>query len=212
MDADLPRGRRVPPAALDIAAMQDVGWTPQDNSPPPPPAAPQPPVAPPAPIPAGRVLSVVGTGEGAITRFTLNDAATFTQLAVFTPYTGYGVGNDFTGGVRGTTADITGDGVEDVIVGPGPGVPTEIKVYSGANFPVSPETSLFASGYAFEPSFIGGVFVAAGDVNADGFPDVVVTPDEGGGPRVRIVSGKDRTIIADFLGIDDANFRGGRRH
>jgi hypothetical protein len=98
----------------------------------------------------------------------------------------------------------------DIITGSGPGVPTEIKVFSGANFPVSPATSLFTSGWAFEPSFTGGVFLSAGDVNRDGFPDVVVTPDEGG-PRVQIVSGSDRTLLANFFAIDDPNFRGGAR-
>jgi hypothetical protein len=48
-------------------------------------------------------------------------------------------------------------------------------------------------------------------VNQDGFPDVVVSPDEGGGPRVRIVSGRDRSVLADFFGIDDPDFRGGAR-
>lgn len=211
MDANLEDGERILPTALDLAAMEDIGWTPQDNTPPPLPAAPPPPMAPAAPIPAGTALQVVGTGEGSVARFNVNEAATFTQLTSLTPYAGYGTGNDFKGGVRAATADINQDGVEDVIVGPGPGIPTEIKVYSGANLPVSPDTSLLASGYAFETSFTGGVFVAAGDVNADGYPDVVVTPDEGGGPRVRIVSGKDRTILADFLGIDDPNFRGGAR-
>lgn len=211
MDAGLEDGERIKPTALDLAAMTDIGWVLQDNSPPSPPAAPPPPIAPPAPIPAGTVLHVVGTGTGGTARFTLNDAATFTQLASYAPYTGYGTGNNFTGGVRAVTADVNRDGVEDIIVGPGPGVPTEIKVYSGVNFPVSPDTSLFASGYAFETSFLGGVFLAAGDVNRDGFVDLVVTPDEGGGPRVRIVSGKDRTIITDFFGIDDPNFRGGAR-
>jgi hypothetical protein len=213
MDEDLEDGERILPTALDLAAMEDIGWTPVGTSPPPPlpPAAPRPPVAPPAPIPAGRTLHAVGTGEGATAQFTLNDAATFTQLALFEPYPGYGQQSEFTGGVRAVTADVDQDGVEDVIVGPGPGIPTEIKVFSGEDFPVSPGTSLLASGYAFELSFTGGVFLSAGDVNADGFPDVVVTPDEGGGPRVRIVSGRDRAVIADFLGIDDPDFRGGAR-
>ncbi len=211
MDADLEDGERIAPTALDLAAMTDIGWTLQDTSPPSPPAAPPPPMAPPAPIPAGTVLSVVGSGAGGPTRFTVNDAATFTQLAVFSPYQSYGTGTGFTGGVRAVTADVNRDGVDDIIVGPGPGMAAEIKVYSGINFPVSPDTSVIASGLAFESSFTGGVFLAAGDVNADGFPDLVVTPDEGGGPRVRIVSGKDRSVIADFLGIDDSNFRGGAR-
>lgn len=212
MDANLEDGERILPTALDLAAMQDIGWTPQGASPPPaPPAAPPPPIAPAAPIPAGTHLHVVGSGEGVVARFNLNDAETFTQLATYTPYTPFGGGSDFTGGVRAVTADLNQDGVEDVIVGPGPGIPTEVKVFSGANFPVSPDTSLFASGYAFEPAFTGGVFLSVGDINKDGVPDVVVTPDEGGGPRVRIVSGKDRSVIADFLGIDDPNFRGGAR-
>ena len=211
MDRDLEDGERIAPTALDLAAMQDIGWALQDSTPPPPPAAPPPPKVPPAPVPAGTVLSVVGAGEGGTSGFTLNDAATFTQLAAYTPYVSYGTGGGFDGGVRAVTADLNRDGVEDIIVGPGPGIPTEIRVYSGATFPVSPDTSLFASGYAFETSFTGGVFLSVGDINADGFPDVAVSPDQGGGPRVRIVSGKDRTVIADFFGIDDPAFRGGAR-
>ncbi len=63
----------------------------------------------------------------------------------------------------------------------------------------------------FEPAFDRGVFVATGDVNGDGQLDVVVSPDEGGGPRVQIRDGKTNAVIADFFGIDDSNFRGGAR-
>jgi hypothetical protein len=156
-------------------------------------------------------LHIVGSGEGMSARFNVNDAATFTQLATYTPYADFGGGAGFTGGVRGATADLNQDGVEDIIIGTGPGIPGEVRVYSGANFPVSPDSSLFASGYAFGTAFTSGVFISVGDLNVDGVPDVVVTPDQGGGPRVRIVSGKDRTILADFFGIDDINFRGGAR-
>jgi hypothetical protein len=211
MDADLEDGERITPTALDLAGMEDIGWTLQTTSPPPPPAAPPPPTIPPAPIQPGTVLSVVGSGAGMPARFNVNDAETFTQLATFTPFAGLGGGPGFTGGVRAVTADIDQDGVEDIIVAPGPGIAPEVKVYSGANFPVTPDTSLFASGYAFDPSFTGGVFLSVGDLNKDGFPDVAVSPDAGGGPRVRVVSGKDRTILADFFGIDDPNFRGGAR-
>lgn len=100
--------------------------------------------------------------------------------------------------MRGTTADINQEGIEDIIVGPGPGAPAEIKVFSGANFPVSPDTSLIASGYAFETSFVGGVFVSAGDIDHDGWPDVIVTPDEGGGPRVKIAA-SSRTSSASTI-------------
>src|SRR5204863_4922946 len=55
------------------------------------------------------------------------------------------------------------------------------------------------------------VYVAAGDVTGDGVADLVITPDEGGGPRVRVFSGNGFGLLADFFGIDDPNFRGGAR-
>ena len=39
----------------------------------------------------------------------------------------------------------------------------------------------------------------------------MITPDEGGGPRVRIFSGAGFGQMADFFGIDDPDFRGGAR-
>jgi hypothetical protein len=63
----------------------------------------------------------------------------------------------------------------------------------------------------FDPSFTGGARVATGDVNGDGAGDIAVSPDQGGGPRVRIFSGRDGGQLADYFGIDDPNFRGGAR-
>src|SRR5262249_27174956 len=63
----------------------------------------------------------------------------------------------------------------------------------------------------FEASFTGGVFVSAGDLTGDGVADLVISPDQGGGPRCRVFNGKTFTQINDFFGIDDPNFRGGAR-
>src|SRR5262249_60253876 len=49
--------------------------------------------------------------------------------------------------------------------------------------------ALFASLFAFAPSFGGGVFVAAGDVNGDGLADVVVGAGPGTRPRVKVIDG-----------------------
>ena len=43
--------------------------------------------------------------------------------------------------------------------------------------------------FAFAPGFKGGVRVASGDVNGDGFNDVVVGTGDGGGARVRVFDG-----------------------
>jgi ELWxxDGT repeat protein len=109
------------------------------------------------------------------------------------------------GTVRVASGDFNGDGVLDYVFGTGPGGPSQVKVFDGKTM-----TMLFLLN-PFEASFTGGVNVAAGDVNGDGKAEIVVSPDEGGGPRVRVFNGGDLTPIADFFGIDDPNFRGGAR-
>jgi hypothetical protein len=114
-------------------------------------------------------------------------------------------GPTYTAGVRVAAADFTGDGIADLVTGTGPGSATHVRIFDGAT-----QQELFATD-PFEPSFKGGVFVAAGDVTGDGIADLAVSPDEGGGPRVRIFNGKGFTQVADFFGIEDVNFRGGAR-
>ena len=110
----------------------------------------------------------------------------------------------FDGGVRTTTADFNGDGTADLAVGTGPGATAEVKVIDGKT-----GTVLFDV-FPFE-SFVGGVFVSAGDVTGDGIADLVITPDLSGGPRVEVFSGGTFVRVANFFGIDDPNFRGGAR-
>ena len=113
---------------------------------------------------------------------------------------------NFTGGVRTATADFNGDGVADLIVGTGPGIATRVMVLDGKS-----QAELFSVA-PFEASFTGGVYVSAGDVTGDGIPDLAITPDEGGGPRVDIYSGAGSfPNLSGFFGIDDTNFRGGAR-
>lgn len=111
----------------------------------------------------------------------------------------------FTGGVRTAMADFNNDGIADIVVGSGPGIATFVRVLDGVTlqeiFQITP----------FETTFTGGVFVSAGDLNGDGIADLVISPDQGGGPRVRVFNGTNFQVMADFLGIADPNFRGGAR-
>jgi hypothetical protein len=115
------------------------------------------------------------------------------------PFPGFG------GGVRVATADVNGDGTPDTIAGTGTGGVTRVVVLDGTD-----GHELFAT-QPFESAFAGGVYVSAGDLTGDGTPDLVVTPDEGGGPRVLVYRGGDFQLIGNFFGIDDPAFRGGAR-
>ena len=163
-----------------------------------PPADPPPPAGtalrPAAPRPT-RTFSA-GLATGGVVRSFNPDGSTRSSV---TPFAGY------TGALRVAEADFTGDGVADLIVGTGPGTPSRLEVLDGVTRAV-----LFAAD-PFEAAFTGGIFVAAGDVTGDGVPDLVVTPDEGGGPRVDVYSGAGFVKFATFFGIDDPAFRGGAR-
>ena len=111
---------------------------------------------------------------------------------------------DFTGGVQTAVADVNNDGISDVIVGAGAGGGPRVIVYDGAtNF----TTQLFDF-FAFSTEFSGGVDVAGGDFNADGFADIVVGAGPGGGPQVSIFDGRTGNVLTQFFAYDQS-FRGG---
>jgi len=108
-------------------------------------------------------------------------------------------------GTRTALADVNGDGIPDLIVSAGTGGIARVRVYDGDT------QKLLTTIDAFEPGFTGGVNVAAADLNSDGLAEIIVSADNGGGPRVRIFNGADFKQIADFFGIEDPTFRGGAR-
>ncbi|HVK15152.1 MAG TPA: PQQ-dependent sugar dehydrogenase [Gemmataceae bacterium] len=145
------------------------------------------------------VIVAAGSGAGSDAVVTVFDAVTGeerTRLPAFEP--------GFTGGVRVTTADVTGDQVADIIAGAGPGGGPHVKVFDGVTGAVVRDF------FAFEPTFTGGVYVAAADFDGDGFADVAVSADVGGGPRVRVLSGSTGETIADFFALE-TTFTGGTR-
>jgi hypothetical protein len=59
---------------------------------------------------------------------------------------------------------------------------------------------LLASFLAYSPSFFGGVYVAAGDLNHDGKAEILTGPGLGGGPDLRVfdVIGSNGVLVNEF--------------
>ncbi|MBN9517290.1 VCBS repeat-containing protein, partial [bacterium] len=71
-----------------------------------------------------------------------------------------------------------------------------------------------ANFFVFEDTLRNGVYITAGDVDGDGFADVIAGGGPGGGPRVYAISGKAlletgaQVPVADFFAGDTASRAG----
>jgi len=130
------------------------------------------------------VSKAPGAGSNDVVQiFDGSNAKVIAQFSVF--------GNtSFTGGVSLALSDVNGDGKADLLVAPqGPGGGPSVRVFNAANF------SILRDFFAFEgaTSFTGGVNLAAGDMDSDGYSDIVVAAGAGGNSRVQVFSGRDVT-------------------
>jgi hypothetical protein len=145
-----------------------------------------------APVPA----FAVALGAGGLPLVNVY-AANGLLMSSFLAYTA-----SFRGGVRVATADVTGDGVPDIITAPGPGGPPEVKVFDGATFAVVRDFM------AYDPRFNGGVFVAASLIGPDQQADIITGAGAGGGPHVKVFDGATGATLSSFMAYDP-RFTGG---
>ncbi len=162
-------------------------------------------------IPNGIVVSGGGPGSSPMVQVYFPDGSLRAQFLAYDAA--------FTGGVNVAVADVNADGVTDVITAAGAGGGPHVKVFDGNSVRSQPhpENSLAVvvplptelySFFAYGAAFRGGVSVASGDVDADGYADIVTGAGAGGGPHVKVFSGKSGAEVRSFFAFDAA-FRGG---
>lgn len=144
------------------------------------------------------LIAAAGPGGGPAIKVFDGQTGSATSFFAFAP--------SFTGGIYVAAADLTGDGVAEIVAGAGAGGGPAVNVFDG-------RTGLpLAAGFAFDESFLGGVRVAAADLDGDRRAEVVAAPGAGGGPNVRTLtlnSGAGRLDLSTSFFAYGPSFTGG---
>src|SRR5204863_1628844 len=101
----------------------------------------------------------------------------------------FALDDTFRGGLRIATGDVNKDGLADLLVTAGVGGGPRVAGYDG-RFLATTQARLFGDFFGFAPELRDGFWVSAGDVDGDGFADVVLGAGGGGSPRVVVYSGQ----------------------
>lgn len=149
------------------------------------------------PNPRYLAITKAAGGSSQIVVYRANDGK---RRSSFTVYGGtYRAGLSLAGG------DLDRNGTPDVIVGSGAGTAPQVSLYSVAG-------KLITRFYPFTKSLRTGVTVAAGDVNGDGYDDLIVTPASNYPGLVRVFTydpvSKRFTRLVD-VSVQSSKFRGG---
>ncbi len=132
----------------------------------------------------------------------LYNAVTKTLVGTVQP-----LGATYTGGYRVATGDVTGDGVVDLVYSTASS--SLVGVINGQSIANGQKFTQVTRFSAYSPNYTKPVNVAVGDINGDGFGDIIVAPGASGtSPLVRAFSGNGYGLLFSKLAYS-ASFSGG---
>mgnify|MGYP003327651833 CR=1 FL=1 len=161
----------------------------------------------------GHLEIITGAGAGGgphVKAFALDAAGSSLNPREVASFYAYDA--SFRGGVNVAVGDVNGDGRGDIITGAGPGGGPHVRAFgfAASSGGLGTRTEL-ASFYAYDPSFRGGVSVAATNTDGKGADEIITGAGAGGGPHVKaysLASSGSLSTVASFMAYD-ASFRGG---
>jgi hypothetical protein len=78
----------------------------------------------------------------------------------------------FRGGVSVAAADVTGDGIDEIVTGAGPGGGPHVRIFDKRGQPIG-------GFFAYDEAFRGGIDVAVGELDGERGAEIVVVPGKG---------------------------------
>ena len=119
------------------------------------------------------------------------------KLYSFFPYD-----QNYDKGINFAVGDLNHDGKLEIVTGTLRGGGPHVRIFNWQGRLIHPGF------FAYGKNFRGGVSVAVGDTDGNGWPEIITGAGFGGGPHVRVFSGGGKLMHPGFFAYDPA-FRGG---
>lgn len=110
----------------------------------------------------------------------------FTRMKSFFPF-----GTTYSGGVNVAAGDVTGDGIDEIIVAKSAGNRPDVAIFSN-------DGTLLSTLSVYESNFRGGVNVGSVDYNGDGRDDLVVAPQSKRAATIQVFDIASGQVLQSF--------------
>ncbi len=105
-------------------------------------------------------------------------------------------------GLNVAVGDLDNDGQDEIVTVPKSGGSSQVRIFDAHG-----DAKFVPSFLAYGDTFEGGVNLAVGDLNGDGFGEIITAPESGGGPHVKVFD-RYGNLLNTFFAFHE-KFRGG---